>query len=187
MDTPRMYNQYQAIELALCKQIAEAIEPDYVSGLRNIVTNMIPTYIPSICNFLQTTYGRCSPMELIQKQDDVKDSIHYSLQPIDTVFDTADRFSNLYELVKDPFPDILKANLAYKVISKQNTFMDTLTRWTRKSFADKTCANMKTFMRIEHSKLEVVGGLLINNSVLNQEHILQDLKEHQTQMLAQME
>ena len=39
--------------------------------------------------------------------------------------------------------------------------MDTFKRWTRKSSADKTCANMKTFMRIEHSDLKEVGGLSI--------------------------
>ena len=65
--------------------------------------------------------------------------------------------------------------------------MDSLNTWNRKTHQDKTYVNMKIFMRSEYSDLDEVGGLSLNNSILNQANILQELKNHQEEVTAWME
>ena len=61
------------VKLALRNQITDAVESDYLTTLINTVTDKIPNNIPAILIFLQTTYDRISPVELMQKEDDLKD------------------------------------------------------------------------------------------------------------------
>jgi hypothetical protein len=183
----RHYNECQAVELALRNQITDALETDYLSALRDPVTDMIPSNIPAIFSFLQANYGKISPNQLMEKEDTLKDVIYDVSEPIDSVFNKVDRFSDLCELIQDPISDRRKTMLAYKIISKNNAFMDSLKMWNRKALRDKTYTNMKIFMRAEYSDLDEVGGLTLNNSILNQANILQELKSHQEEIAARME
>ena len=63
----RQFNKCQAIELALKNQITDAIEHDYLSALHDLITDMIPTNIPAIFEFLQANYGKISPNLLMEK------------------------------------------------------------------------------------------------------------------------
>ena len=69
-----------------------------------------------------------NPTHLMEKEDELKDFIYDPTQPIDVIFNSIDRFSNLCKLVKDPISDRQKVNLSYKIISKHNAFMDSLKR-----------------------------------------------------------
>ena len=50
-ETVKRYYECQAVEQALCTQIIEAIEPEYLDVLRNINTDMINESIPEIFTF----------------------------------------------------------------------------------------------------------------------------------------
>ena len=183
----RLFNECQAVELALRNQITDAVESEYLSALRNSITDMIPSDIPAILAFLQNTYGKISPTHLMEKEDELKDFIYDPTQPIDVIFNNIDRFSNLCELVGDPISDRRKVNISYKLISKNTAFRDSLKSWNRKPATAKVYADMKTFMREEYNDLDEVGGLSVDNSSLNQAHILQEMKIHQEQMAERME
>jgi hypothetical protein len=183
----RQYTDCQAVELALMNQITAALEINYLSALRNLVTDMIPSNIPAIFSFLQANYGKISPNQLMLKEDMLKDVIYDVSEPIDSVFNKLDLFSDVYELIQDPLSDRRKIMLAYKIISKNNAFMDSLKTWNWKALQDKTYTNMKSSVRAEYSDLDEVGGLTLNNSILNQANILQELKSHQEEIAARME
>ena len=143
---------------------------------------MIPTNIPAIFEFLQANYGKISPNLLMEIEDALKDQIYDTTEPIDSIFNKVDRFADLCGLIKDPLSDRRNIMLAYKILPKNNAFMNSLKTWNRKSLQDKTFLNMKIFFREEYSDLDEVGGLTLNNSVLNQANILQELKNHQEEM-----
>ena len=175
----RLYNECQVVELALRNKITDAAEQNYLSALRNAVTDIIPNNISTILTFLQTTYGRISPVELMPKEDDLKYFVYDPSQPVGTISNHADRFVNLRELVQESISDRRKVNLSYKITSKHDAFMDSLKTWNRKEGNLKTYALMKTFMRTEYNNLDEVGGLTIASSNLDQANILQELKDHQ--------
>ena len=77
---------------------------------------MISNDIPAILTILQTTYGRISPVELMQKEDYLKYFIYDPSQPIDTILNHVGRYANLYKLVQDLISDRHKVNLSYKII-----------------------------------------------------------------------
>ena len=90
---------------------------------------MIPTNIPVIVTFLQETYRKIIPTNLIKKEDKVKNFVYDPVEPIDTVSNKIDRFPDIYELVSDLISDRQKVNLGYKIISKNNVFRDSNKNW----------------------------------------------------------
>ena len=52
------YNECQVVELALRNQITDAIENDYLSALRDPVTDMVPSNIPAIFLFYRQIMGK---------------------------------------------------------------------------------------------------------------------------------
>ena len=62
-------------------------------------------------------------------------------------------------------------DMSYLIFQKSGIFMDSLLRWNKKSSAPHTFTNFKAFMRDEYLALQEVGGLSVNNSILNQANI----------------
>ena len=143
----RQFNECQAIELALKNQITDAIEHDYLSALRDSIMDIIRGNIPTIFEYLQANYGKISPNLLMEKEDALKDQIYDTTDPIDSVFNKVDQFSDLCKLIKGPLLDRRKIMLAYKIISKNNAFMDSLKTWNKKPLQDKTFLKMKIFLK----------------------------------------
>ena len=137
-----MKNECQAVELVLRDQITDAIEMDYIWALRNPITDTIQNYIPHTWTFLQETYGRTSPNHLMEKENEFKDRIYDKRKPIDSVSKKVDRFADLCGLIKEPILDRHKVILAYKIVSKDDDFIDSLKSWNKKTFRDKTYSNM---------------------------------------------
>ena len=63
----RQYNECQAVEAALRKQITEAIDEEHLQSLRNPVTDTITSSILEIFDFLKKMYGRLSPEQLKER------------------------------------------------------------------------------------------------------------------------
>ena len=57
----RLFNECQAVELALRNQITDAVESEYLSALRNSITDMIPSDIPAILAFYRTLMAKLAP------------------------------------------------------------------------------------------------------------------------------
>ena len=72
----RQYNECQGVEMALRNQIVEAIEEEYLQPLRDSITDMITSTIPTIFTFLQQTYGNLSPSELKERERVLDDMIY---------------------------------------------------------------------------------------------------------------
>lgn len=123
----------------------------------------------------------------MEKEEELKDFIYNSTQPIDVIFNNIDRFANVCELVEDPISDRRKVNISYTIISKNSVFADSLKTWNRKPANDRSYTAMKAFMRNKYNKFDKVGSLSVDNSSLNQANISQELKNHQEQMAEGME
>ena len=71
-----LYNDYQAVEQALQKQMIYAVPVEYLDALRNTDTSMINDTIPIIAQYLQTNYGRVADQKLIYKEDKLKTFVY---------------------------------------------------------------------------------------------------------------
>jgi len=163
-ETKHNYNECQAVEQALRKQLIEAIPAEYLDSLRNTDTNMINDSIPDIISYLQTNFWRVADQELSDKEDEVKNFSYDLSTPVDSVFNRIKAFLDLCILTGNDKTDRQLVQLAHLMFNKTKAFMDSLKAWNLKLLPDKTFANFKLHMREEHHALRQVGALTIRDS-----------------------
>ena len=74
------------IQRALVQQVLEAIEPMYLSSLRNQITGQVPSEIRDLILHLFHVYGKITLQQLKSKYDTVE-GLNYSIdEPIDVIF-----------------------------------------------------------------------------------------------------
>ena len=176
------YNEMQAVELTLRRQIVTAIECEYLQALRNPITDTIQASIYDVFDFLKRSYGRLSPEELKAKENLVDSFVYDPATNVDTVFNCIQEFNDLCNLLENAKTDTQLVTYAYLIFQRTGIFMEGLKKWNSKASRDKSFANFKIHMRQEYSDLQDVGGLSVNNTLLNQANILQELKDHQVQI-----
>ena len=76
-----------------------------------------------------------------------------------------------------------KIDIVYIILNRCGVFKDSLKKWNKKTDADKTYSNMKTFFLDEHLALDQVDALAKNESTLNQI----DFMNKQEEVLENME
>ena len=176
------YNEMQAIELCLRKQVVMAIEDQYLQALRNPITDTIQCSIYDVFEFLKRSYGRLSPDQLKAKENLVDIFVYDPSTNVDTMFNVIQEFDDLCRLLSNAKTDTQLVTYAYLIFQKTGIFMDGLKKWNSKPPVDKTFASFKVHMRQEYSDLQDIGGLTINNSLLSQANMIKELKEHQKLM-----
>lgn len=181
-EVKRQFNECQAVEAALRKQIIEAIDGEYLQPLRNPTTDTIQDSILDIFDFLKKSYGRLSPAQLKQKETILDNIIYDPAQNVDTIFNKIQEFNDLCTLLDNGKTDTQLVTYAYLIFQKTGIFMDGLKAWNSKASNLKTYTNFKIHLRKEYSDLQEVGGLTISNAMPNQANMISELKEHQQLM-----
>ena len=174
-DQKRLYNEVQAVEVALRNQIVEAIEEEYLTPLRNHTTDMINDPIPSIFTFLRDNYGKLAPAQLKERETEIDNLVYDPSQNVDIIFNKIQEFQDLCTLLDNPKSDKQLVIYAYLCFQKTGIFQQSLKEWNAKPVADQTFPNFKVFMRKEYMDLQAVGGLTVPTSSIN---LLQQLKDH---------
>ena len=178
----RHYNEAQAVETALRKQITDAIEEEFLQPLRNPTTDMIQCTIPDIFEFLRTTYGKLSAVQLKEKENEIDQLIYDPSCNVDTIFNKIQDFQDICVMIGNGKTDTQLVTYAYLIFQKTGIFMEGLKSWNARPTPDKTFVNLKMHMQREYLDLQEVGGLTVNNSTLSQVNLVQELKIHQEQM-----
>ena len=155
-------------------------ETNYLSALRNTIIDMTPSDIPIIVTFLQSTHRIVSLNQLMETEDKLKEQIYIQMNQSILFLIKSITFQVLVKLIQDLVTDRRKIQLACKIISMYNVFMDSLNTWNKRAVSNKTYAHMKTFMSTEYSELDELGGLTLSNSPLDQVNIHQELKGYVT-------
>ena len=162
------------MEQALCTQIIEAVESEYLDALRNVDTDMVNESILEIFTFLQETYGRITEEELVEREDALHQLVYDPHQPVDKVFTKITLFRDLCTITNNDKTDKQLVQLAYLIFNRTRAFVNTLKKWNEKSTEDKTYANFKQHMRDVHHALKRVGALTIQESTLYQANLMQN-------------
>ena len=149
----RLYNEVQAVERTLRKQIENAIQDDYLRPLRNSVTDTITVTIQEIFTFLKDSYGDISKAVLKERERAVDDMIYDPSQTVDSVFNKIDDFQDLCVLTNHDKTDTQLCTMAYLIFQNTGIFMDSLKSWNQKPRVEQSYANMKMFMRREYLEL----------------------------------
>ena len=163
-ETKHNYNECQAVEQALRKQLIEGIPAEYLDSLRNTDTDMINDSIPDISLYLQTNFGRITDQELSDREDEVKKFSYDLATPIDSIFNRIKAFQDLCILTGNDKTYYQLVQLTYLIFNKTKALIDSLKAWNSKLLSDKTFTNFNLHMREEHHALGQVGALTIHES-----------------------
>ena len=190
-DKLRLYNESQAVELALRNQLIDAFEPQYLQALRNKHTDMINETLPRIIKYLCDTYGKVSDAEMLNREQNLSSMVYDTTQPVDVIFNNIDEHADLADIQDMPMTDRRKMQVAYVILQRSQAFLDSLKKWNARATPTKSYDNMKDFFRAEYSSLEEVGALSIKESInhidLQQslDTMQKDLTQHLEQSLQQ--
>ena len=180
-----LYHEYRAMKTIFRNQIINAHDGKYLQALRD-KTSMINKSIPDIINFLTARYGKVSAEEFEKRELEIKEYLYNPTEPIDSVYDKIEEFSDLCDLINHKLTEQRKVHLAYLIISRTKIFRDSLKEWNKEDEANKTLDKMKTFMREQYDELEAVSALSVEET-MNHTDIIEELKLHQEHLSERFE
>ena len=177
----RQYNEVQCVETLLRNQLLNSFESQYVDALRDS-NDMINLPIHSIMTYLTRTYGQISEEHYMSMEDEIKELVYEPTLPVDIVFNKIDFFVDISKLTDRDVSARRQVQLAYLIFNRAGVFRDSLKTWNARASNIKTYAELKIFMRDEHSALDMVGALSIKDTSLDHANMLQALSSQQEQL-----
>ena len=156
-----VFIKVNAVDKALIQQIIQAIEPEYLSALRDRVTNSINIPVFNVLQHLENSYGNVKA-EALQVQDDEVSCMSYSLaQPIYMIFNALDDLADYADLSDSPYTERQIISKALVILNRTQCFQQPILDWKRRPRLQSTWVNFKTFFSRAHKDLRSVNNLTI--------------------------
>ena len=148
----RVFREVTGVDNALRAQIVEAIEPQFLTALRNRQTNAIslPTY--QILQFLYDEYGRVTPQMLQDQETKLKNMVYDPTHPIDSLFAAVEELCDLAESGGTPYTQAQCVNIAYVILNNTGAFPDAIRDWIRKPVNQRSWIQFKVDFRRAHKE-----------------------------------
>jgi hypothetical protein len=137
----------QAVEKALIAQVVSAVEPQYLSAIRNRQTGRYGSSVLAVLQHLFTTYGHITPQQLKTREMEICNMHFHMALPVDAIFNAIDELMELAEYALMPMSSTQAVSLAYVVFSKNPILLQDLRAWNRRSAEHRTWENMKVHLR----------------------------------------
>ena len=165
----RVFREVIGVEQALLQQLVEAIEPQYLSALRNRQTNSITVPLYDVLTYLENTFGRVTPNMLDDRAEEVARLGYTVHQPIDIVFNAIDDLADYAELAHIPLTQRQTVNKAYVLLLKTGQFKEPIREWNRKPPNEQNWPTFKTFFRQAYQELRETTDLTLEAAQLQQQ------------------
>ena len=179
----RLYYEVNAVENALRNQLVQAIDKEYIDGLRDPQTYMIRCPIQEIVEYLQSNYGQITPEEYDDRESALKQTAYDPSTPPTLIFTKIKKFRDLSEFTGNSKSDPQLVHIAYLIFMKTKIYKTALLKWNAKPSGDKTFRNMEVHFRTAFFDLKKIGGLTVQDSSIN---LLQELKSHHENIAADL-
>jgi len=173
----RVFRESDGVEKALFQQLVEAVEPQYLTAVRNRTTNSITMSLSDVLQHLQETYGTITPQMLQTKKASV-DNMRYNVHlPIDNVFETVEELVQYAIYAKDPLTPTQTVTYGYLLLLNTGRFATSITEWNRRTDAERDWAQFQTFFRQAHLELRATSNLTIEQAQLQEQRVQQEQQQ----------
>ena len=151
-EATRVFREVVGVDNALRAQIVEAVEPQFLTALRNRQTNAInlPTY--QILQFLYDEYERVTPQMLQDEETKLKNMAYDPSHPIDSLFSAVEELCDLAESGGTPYTQAQCVNIAYVIINNTGCFTEAIREWIRKPVNQRIWIQFKLDFRRAHKE-----------------------------------
>ena len=100
----RLFKEYIATEKALKSQIIQAVDDLYIKALKHRITGYANVSTRDILNHLYAAYGKMTPQDLQQLDEDMKRPYDPTL-PIENLFDQIEHAKDLAQAANAPYAE----------------------------------------------------------------------------------
>jgi methyl-accepting chemotaxis protein len=182
----RLFREVQGVEKALIQQLVQAIGATYLSSIRDRATNSLQGTVYEIIDHLQTVYGRVSPQMLEDREQELRNMVYNTQQPIDVVFNAVEDFADFADLGHQPLTPRQTISKAYVILNKTRRFKTDITDWNRRPDVDKTWPNFKEHFRRAHQEFRETTDITLEESDLhrNNANLVQQVVDGMQQAMA---
>jgi len=139
----REWREYTNLEQALKKQITQAIDPVYLRALKDRNTGYANVTTLAMLQFLFTTYGLISPIDLISNHKKIEAPWDPNT-PFEMLIDQIEDCQELAEAGNQPYTAAQILNNAYALVFNTGMYFDDCKAWDARPAAEKTWNNFKT-------------------------------------------
>ena len=182
-DTVRLFNECGNVAQALRKQIVAAIDPAYLAAIKNRQTNTITLRLHEIINFLFRNFGRVTPANLSDAEQQLLAWTFDPSLPIVLLYNKVDDLMDLANAAGSPYSAQQIINLAYILLNKTGKFTTGIREWNRIPQAQRTWDAFQLHFSQAHRELRESGELEIRETPFNTANIVQEVIEGVQQVL----
>ena len=155
----RVFHETQGVERALIHQLVLAGKARYITAMRSRTTGQFIGTLFMLTQYLIVKYGKISPSQTIDLEQNTK-SMHYDLQtPIDIFFNQVEDLLIYMELDRSLYTQIHTKNIAYAIINKISKFHYAIKTWNCMNPMQQNWINFKTHFRTAHRELDETSEL----------------------------
>lgn len=160
----RVFREVLGVDQALLQQLVEAIEPQYLSALRNRQSNSITLPFYDVLNYLQDTFGRVTPQMLDDRIAEVTCMSYTPTLPIDIVFNAIDDLCDFAELAQIPLTQVQTVNKGYSILLCSGHFREALKEWKRRAPRNQNWTDFKVFFCRAHQEPRETTDLTVEEA-----------------------
>lgn len=148
----RQFTEYNAVQLALKKQLIESIEPAYVEGYKEPFTQFGNRTINGFYDWLFDMYGRQSAMDKSKNDLNFRKDWDPSM-PFEAFTAKMEECVEIAEAAGSAFSPQQVLDNAQDLVFKTGLYFEPIKQWNRRPAIEKTWANFKLHMAQAQAEL----------------------------------
>jgi hypothetical protein len=163
-DELRVFHEVRGVERALTQQIVAAVDSSYLAAMRNRTTGQFTGTVYQLLQYLLTVYGKISPSQLLQLEQETKSFTYDPITPIDVVFNAIEDLVEYGEMARCTYTMAQTINIAYSILNRTTKFRDSIKVWNRLPTLHKTWISFKLHFREAHEEMQETGELTMGDT-----------------------
>ena len=170
------YKECIAVQKSLLKQIANAIEGQFLKEICDPVTNSLERDIPDVLQFLFENFGQVTS-EQLAREEAAMNSFYWDINdPIVILLNKIDDLVQLADAANMPKTEAQIVNYGLDVIKKTNDFEQALREWFSLPAMNQTYQDFKQHFMEAHKELKKVRGPRLRDTAFHQANQVSELK-----------
>jgi hypothetical protein len=169
----RLFHEVRGVERALMQQLVAAVEPQYITAMRNRTTGQFTGTIYQLLQYLLTVYGKIAPSQLLHLEQETKTFAYDPSTPVDVVFNQVEDLVEYGEMANCTFTMNQTVNIAYAILNCTTKFKESIKTWNRLPALQRTWIAFKIHFRTAHNELQETGELTMEDAGYHQANLIE--------------
>ena len=185
-----LYRECKNVEKALLRHIQTAVEEKYIEFMVDDDTGLIEDDIPTVLDYLFTTYGKVTSVEVKEAESEVLNLQFHPSDPMITIYRPIEQLQKKATESDIPYTDEQIMEFGLTLVRNTRDFEKAIGEWN--AVPNKTWDLFKTHFRDAQAELKDIRGPTMQQAGYHHANMLAsqlrvDLNNQQTQMLAMMQ